>query len=232
MVFQRVSEEIEEEGLFEKAFLTFQQLISSFSQEPGPSSPSQNFSVRMERVGVTRVAVQLEEQAPSNPFNELVKIPLVIRLPYMTSPGSRITAPASLVDLLPTLLELSGIEASDEKPGVSLLSAIQGERGPSPPGPIYGEVLAGDRNAWFVTEGRYKLLRYEKGGSEVTFLFDLLTDPMESHDLSDSMPQVRDSLVSKMEETYAKSASKAVRAEEVKIDESTEERLKALGYIQ
>jgi arylsulfatase A-like enzyme len=164
-------------------------------------------------------------------YNEVVKIPLIIRYPRMIPRGTRVTAIASLVDVMPTLLDLSGIVDSVETAGRSLLPVLQAGDSASFSFDTYGEVLKGGRKAWFLTDGTFKLLKSKKGILEKTMLFYLLGDESEYKDLSDSLPGLRDSLMMRMDEIHRLSSSRAVEKQDFIIDKSTEDQLKALGYI-
>ncbi len=56
---------------------------------------------------------------------ELVRVPLIISSPGLE--GSRVNAPASLIDIVPTVLELLDIETADSFDGLSLVGAAQGD---------------------------------------------------------------------------------------------------------
>jgi arylsulfatase A-like enzyme len=165
-------------------------------------------------------------------FNEVVKIPLIMRFPAMIPAGTKVTSVAALVDVMPTLLELSGIEGKVETAGKSLLPLLKSKEAESEPRSSYGEVLTGGRKAWFLTDGTYKILRAQKGVLEEIMLFDLRDGDREAHDLSDSLPEVKADFVRKMDKIYQESASKAVAEENMRIDKATEDQLRALGYIQ
>lgn len=162
-------------------------------------------------------------------FDEVVRVPLIIRYPQRIPAGTEITGLASLVDILPTLMDLSGIEESGEFAGRSLMPLVDG--GDTLSLESYGEVMKGGRKAWFLTDGRYKIVRYQKGVLERTMLFHLTDDGVEQVDLIDSIPAVADSLRLRMEDIYRESSSKAVEGKEQRIDKATEDQLRALGYI-
>jgi arylsulfatase A-like enzyme len=164
-------------------------------------------------------------------FNEVVRIPLIIRFPPEVPAGTEVTALASLVDVFPTLLDLSGIEDSVDVAGHSLVPLMHAGGGETTASESYGEVLKGGRRAWFLTDGKYKLLRYQKGVLERTMLFELDDDGTEHSDLVDSLPGVADSLLERMEAIYRKSSSNAVEGNQRRIDKATEDQLRALGYI-
>jgi arylsulfatase A-like enzyme len=67
--------------------------------------------------------------ADSHPWlhEELVHLPLIVRLPNAASAGERIAALTQPVDVMPTLLEAFGL-SSPEMHGSSLLPLIKGER--------------------------------------------------------------------------------------------------------
>jgi N-acetylglucosamine-6-sulfatase len=69
-------------------------------------------------------------------FEEAVRVPWLIRLPGQQS-ARRIASPASLIDFLPTLVELLGGESTSQLAGTSRAGLIRGEDGAS--GPVFIE---------------------------------------------------------------------------------------------
>ncbi|MCX6620347.1 MAG: sulfatase-like hydrolase/transferase, partial [Acidobacteria bacterium] len=59
-------------------------------------------------------------------YEEAVRIPLLIRAPFLQSRPIRIQRPVSQVNLVPTLLDLLGSKAPDNLPGESLLPLAEG----------------------------------------------------------------------------------------------------------
>lgn len=57
-----------------------------------------------------------------NMFEEGLRIPLMVRLPGGARGGERISSLASLVDIVPTILQAAGLEGDDRLPGISLVS--------------------------------------------------------------------------------------------------------------
>ncbi|MEM7206928.1 MAG: choline-sulfatase [Pseudomonadota bacterium] len=114
-------------------------------------------------------------------FEPAVRVPLIISSPQHSA--MRSSAPASLVDLLPTLLELSGTEnnaATTELDGISLAPAMRGE--PSQRD-IHCEHLDGGTIAprLMLREGKYK---YVYSHEYPPLLYDLESDPDERNNLS------------------------------------------------
>ena len=54
-------------------------------------------------------------------YDEMVRTPLLVRLPGVFEPGSRIAPAVSTADLVPTMTQALGLEAMKDVEGVSLL---------------------------------------------------------------------------------------------------------------
>ncbi|HHO51146.1 MAG TPA: hypothetical protein ENK18_09820 [Deltaproteobacteria bacterium] len=115
-------------------------------------------------------------------FDELLHVPLAIRSPHL--PGGTHSAPVSLLDITPTVLELVGLPQT-HGPGRSLVPLAWGDEGaegelqqrPQALGrPLYGDDGWGvwvDGHKWWDREG-------------VQRLYQLSDDPGELHDLAPS----------------------------------------------
>ena len=82
---------------------------------------------------------------------------------------------ATLSDVMPTLLDMCGIEIPDHVDGFSLFSDRTRDY-------VYGEVSNGEKATRMIRDGRFKLIYYPCGN--VKQLFDMEADPHETHDLS------------------------------------------------
>jgi hypothetical protein len=78
-------------------------------------------------------------------------------------------------DVMPTLLQLAGIETPDTVVGHSMVGDERREY-------LYGEMGAERRATRMLHDGRYKLIYYAAGNC--LQLFDLENDPQESNDLA------------------------------------------------
>ena len=67
----------------------------------------------------------------ANLFDELVRVPLIVSGPSF--PAHRVQTPVSLVDFVPTILELLGQPSDPQLRGVSLAPWLRGEDPPHPP---------------------------------------------------------------------------------------------------
>lgn len=116
-------------------------------------------------------------------YEASVRVPLIINIPGKK--GSRIAAPVSLVDLLPTLADLSGAETAWPVDGQSLLPLLSGAPASDREYPVLAEYYTSQGANRMVRLGKWKLNYYGEYNS--CELFDLETDPDESDDLYPSM---------------------------------------------
>jgi arylsulfatase A-like enzyme len=111
------------------------------------------------------------------PFEEAVRVPLVIRHPRLNAAGRRSEFMVSNVDLMPTLLGFCGVETPDGVQGRDLSSLVltgQGDR----PESTYSAGHLGAGDEWrLVVRGLDKLVVDRK--LEVTHLYNLGQDPYE-----------------------------------------------------
>lgn len=120
-----------------------------------------------------------------SPYERSSRVPLIIDGPDHLVPQGRFAHPVSLIDLLPTLLELSEAPGSDT-PGMSLLEAARRERdGHTKPQDrdVLIEYLAEGTHAPQLTliRGQYK---YVVCPGDPDQLFDLEQDPHELHNVA------------------------------------------------
>jgi choline-sulfatase len=120
-----------------------------------------------------------------NFFEWSARVPLIFYAPGRFS-QSRVAQHVSLVDLLPTLVELAGgcpeTELADRIDGQSLVPLLQGEVG-SGPDTVVGEILCEGAIApcFMIRRGRYKYV-YSQPDPEQ--LYDLEADPNELDNLA------------------------------------------------
>lgn len=109
-----------------------------------------------------------------------VRSPLHVRWPAKVPAGRVVTPIAGAVDLLPTLLALTGVERVGSKPldGISLAPWLLGDGGQAPDRVLFahwaGRVSARDQRFRLDPKGQ---------------LFDLTTDPGQQHDVAADQPE-------------------------------------------
>lgn len=90
---------------------------------------------------------------------DVLHIPLLVKLPDSARGGSRVIEPVQLVDLYPTILEMIGREPTASLHGASLVPLLQGHEAPRRP--LLSEGGAMQQAALF--EGRWKLVEKRLG---------------------------------------------------------------------
>jgi arylsulfatase A-like enzyme len=158
------------------------------------------------------------------PYEEVSRVPLILAAPQRLGLQTGVVDSAvGLIDVLPTLLELAGLDPEGEGlQGRSLVPLMRGES--LPPRPVYLET-AGIRS---LTDGDRKLIRYPGGESE---FFDLRVDPKEQQPLPceaacQALADELESIVLLAEASEDDSGDQAVE-----LDEDDLERLRTLGYL-
>lgn len=104
-------------------------------------------------------------------WEEATRVPLVVRWPGAPV-GRAVDPPVSLVDLLPTLVELCGLPAPAALDGESLAPSVLGRAGP-PKGAALSTWGAGNHS---VRTAEWRYTRYADGSEE---LYDHAVDPYE-----------------------------------------------------
>ena len=172
-------------------------------------------------------------------YEEVLRVPLVLRMPGGAAAGKTVADPADQIDIAPTLLDLAGVAAPPELPGASLLPVIGG--GPAPP----RESLAWLRHPAFdvaaIRDGNWKWLRHEGaprtasggvgGGEPAEALFDLEADPGERQNLLEAEPARRRALALRVKTARAR-FGRGEGTKEVDIDPELDAELRALGYLK
>ena len=112
------------------------------------------------------------------------QVPLIVRFPDGWKAGTKIEMPVSLIDLLPTMLDLAGVGEEERLPldGQSLIGLIDGSDAEERVAfsEIHSEGIHGP--CFMVRKGKLKYI-YVHGHDDQ--LFDLETDPGEWHNLAD-----------------------------------------------
>jgi len=134
-------------------------------------------------------------------YEEVAHVPLIIRLPDSAgAPKGRRDEIVQSPDLMPTILELAGVNIPPTVQGRSILPIIHGEAEEGREFAVSSESLAGLKlPKWItVTSKRWALLASQVGSEVKSELYDLSRDPGETENLIDERPEVADDLRSKM----------------------------------
>jgi arylsulfatase A-like enzyme len=114
-------------------------------------------------------------------YQEIVRVPLIVRGPAWIEGGRSVETPISLVDLMPTILESVGAPLPAEAGGRSLMPALRGERLEIEP--VYSESLYRCYCEWKALRLGSSKLVYDLDRDRLE-LYDLYGDPTEQYDLA------------------------------------------------
>ena len=179
-------------------------------------------------------------------YEEMLRVPLVVKLPGSDHAGLRIDAVTRAIDVMPTVLEVAGVEGPrDRMQGTSLVGLWNGAREPGRT--AFSEASAYAEEFKSVRDSRYKLIFQigpdtvaQRGRSFVPsvpmrrFLFDLDVDPGETSNLLAGASSPRAERIAADLEKKLRSLAepKPAEVEEVGLDVKTLERLRAMGYVR
>ncbi len=180
-------------------------------------------------------------------------IPLAIRDPRLTP--RRVDQPVESLDILPTLLDLLGIEVEIPLSGRSLAPAMRGD--PIPIRPILAQTeIFSQYTADSLILGRWKLIADRSGalrrsadgeivlrpktrarGEPAYYLFDRELDPLERYDVADRHPKVAHEMRARLAAMLETSKIQPARMKASllpqypKLDSDELDELRALGYL-
>ena len=175
-------------------------------------------------------------------YEEVVRVPLLIRLPGAAHGGLRIAEPVSLLDVAPTLAELLGEpELAEGAAGRSLVPWIEGRgAGDEPPRVVstrwnrkkyYAplETTRGNLNV-ALREGPWKAIW--NADSDTLELYDLARDPRERNDRSREEPERAHRLAELARAEAAPcQAARPAPTRPPELDPAARRRLRELGYL-
>jgi arylsulfatase len=118
------------------------------------------------------------------------KVPFFIRYPAVFEAGHKIPTRAGHIDVLPTLLDLCGLQAHipEEIDGRSLLPILEGDAAFFESRPFYWQWARGYPELYAnvaIRQGDYKLIGHAESDADISQfeLFDIAADPFEQHNL-------------------------------------------------
>ena len=160
----------------------------------------------------------------------MTRVPLLLRLPDGREARS-IAQIVETIDLMPTLLELTGAEEPAAVQGRSLVPLIRGQG--KPPYVAFGESTRGGARR-FAALGGYRLLLSREG--DTAELYHLPDDPLELNDLAGNDSEAERLAVLRRHleawEDMVAAASLDPDKRTTPMDEDTLDQLRSLGYIQ
>jgi arylsulfatase A-like enzyme len=164
-------------------------------------------------------------------YEELIRIPMVIRYPPALTGGRRVTGPASLVDIAATVAGALEFPWPDRTDGIDLVRLSALEAGSEPGGGrevVLSEALrSGIPKRSLRSEGFKYIAPLEEGAARPE-LYDLAADPGERSNVAADQEELaaRYAALSRAYAAAHEGGSEAI------IDEELRDQLRALGYVE
>jgi hypothetical protein len=139
-------------------------------------------------------------------FNQVVRIPLIVR--YPGAPAHVVSGPASLVDVMPTLLDLVGVAGPAGMNGRSLAASIHAAGVEPPAVPLLMELVPDNviwRNVAAVAYGGWKVI-WDRDANAWS-LFSLDGDPADEHDRAADEPAALAEMKARLRDTLDRELS-------------------------
>lgn len=138
-------------------------------------------------------------------YDNTLHIPLIIRYPGKAPAGVRVKGYSRQYDLVPTLLDLAGIDAGIRFDGQNLMPLARGEVASLDPEHYITECTWMRKHGWRTPEWKLMVaLEPDFHFKPEVELYNLLTDPEENHNLATDLPDVVSFLRGRMEAWIAK----------------------------
>ena len=176
-------------------------------------------------------------------YGELANVPLILWGPGVPQ-GRRIPQTVSLLDVMPTLLEISGLQPPEEMQGRSLVPLLGGAGPEADPAIVEraatneptGAPPPVDSESHAIIVGEWKLIHNSRGseGKPEFELYAQRTDPLDQHDVAAQHPDVVARLSSALKDWRGRALAARLKPEADTQGLSAEdlERLRSLGYVQ
>ncbi|MGB5573507.1 MAG: sulfatase-like hydrolase/transferase [Thermoanaerobaculia bacterium] len=163
-------------------------------------------------------------------YEEVLRVPLLMRVPNVTTLGLVHDQPVGLIDLMPTILELARAEKQPQlMQGRSLVADLLEGTEPKQVSPYFGQVLQLE----MARVDQFKVIRTRnrKGSEEI---YDLSRDPLEKQNLANGSEGDFVDLLAAFEELASETESIGpnILQQTVAEEEEALEALRALGYIE
>ena len=172
-------------------------------------------------------------------YGELNRVPMLIWGPGRVPAGLKIDAVVQTIDLMPTLLDLSGLPIPERAQGQTLVPLLTAgdAAGWNRPAitelPVRQQMRGTPAMTSLISEG-WKLIRFDEDAGVRYELYNHEEDPMNLEELSGAQDEITARLVEQLDRfrEYAAAARLDDSAATESMDSEELERLRSLGYVQ
>ena len=160
-------------------------------------------------------------------YEEVVRVPMFISWPAHIPRGTRVDDVVSVVDLLPTVVELASLEPPEKIEGRSLVPLMSGQPD-ARDGTAYLEFHRAEIPLRALVGQRWKLVT---GPRSPLALYDLEADPGETRNVAAEHAEVTQNLVSQLDAQVRSLLPPPPVSDFSSQDRGEIEKLRALGYV-
>lgn len=179
-------------------------------------------------------------------YGEMIRVPLILWAPGRIAPGTEVKDTVQLVDVMPTLLDFSGLAVPREAQGLSLRPLLGGAPVPAAwtGRPAFAEKQPtgapedrGVAESYAIVDGRWKLIHHvvrRPPGPEYE-LFDFAADPLDQEDVAAANGEVVARLARVLEAWKRAARSARLKPDDELAKELSPEQLetlRSLGYVK
>lgn len=161
-------------------------------------------------------------------YDYAIRVPLVVVSPHQKLQGVRVSSQVSVVDLLPTAAEMTGLSLPDTQ-GRSLVRLMFGKTEKEVP--AYSESLSPNLHYGWSPLLALRTSEFKFIDAPRPELYDLRQDPKEQNDVQNLYPEVGLRLKRDLDALVEQISLGAPEPQAANLDSETIERLAALGYI-
>ena len=180
----------------------------------------------------------------SDLYQETVHVPLIMVYPENQGAGRKVQRPVSLVDIAPTLLSFAGITPPQEYQGRDLSPILKGEKLPSRL--LWAQLDKADAFIWHAAFYRgMKLIAHlpsevdrviakskkKEAPTKQYALYNLLTDPGETKDLSTELSEPFAKLKAELDTEMSKPPLIKPETKKSEMSEKLKETMRDVGYL-
>jgi arylsulfatase A-like enzyme len=162
-------------------------------------------------------------------YEELVHVPLIIKLPWAATDGKVIRKFVESIDFMPTILGTLGVKNVPKMQGENFMKIIENPDAEWKNSVFGYSVVKGPRA--FVRNSRWKLVAADISKEDKFKVFDLSKDPGEEFDIIGNPQDVTDQLKNELLGRYVK-IERLGSQQKVSATPEQLEILKSLGYVE
>jgi len=169
---------------------------------------------------------------------EVNRVLMMVHSPALTLPGRRVQVNVSLVDVMPTLLELASLPVPAAGDGMSLVPLLRDGVAQESEASFSDRTLYAHRanfaleekHLYGVIHGDYRLIENTATGE--CGLFNFRADPLETTDLSEEKPEIVEALRAKLSAFKGQGIRTAHKTVDILLDDKMMNLLEELGYVE